>query len=107
MIALAVTAGAVVSDNFIPGGAVGTSPAYNNGTVFLSTWDGNLYAWEASTGTLLQQLPLAPQGSSSSVALADGYLVVGDQASGIDGFRFVWAGVAANGAVSPQTLEWP
>src|SRR5439155_896453 len=84
--------GAVVWDNFIPGGAIGTSPAYNNGTVFVSTWDGNLYAWEASTGRLLQQLPLAPLGSSSSVALADGYLVVGDQAGGIDGFSFVGAG---------------
>src|SRR5206468_3033910 len=95
----------VVWDNFIPGGAVGTSPAYNNGTVFVSTWDGNLYAWEASTGTLLQQLSLSPRGSSSSVALADGYLVVGDQAGGIDGFSFVGAGVAATVSVNPPTAD--
>src|SRR5216117_3442855 len=105
MVALDVNTGAVVWDNFIPGGAVGTSPAYNNGTVFLSTWDGNLYAWEASTGTLLQQLSLSPRGSSSSVALADGYLVVGDQAGGIDGFSFVGAGVAATVSVNPPTAD--
>src|SRR5438876_227142 len=105
MLALDVNTGAVVWDNFIPGGAIGTSPAYNNGTVFVSTWDGNLYAWEASTGRLLQQLPLAPLGSSSSVALADGYLVVGDQAGGIDGFSFVGAGVAATVSVNPPTAD--
>ncbi|TMA07088.1 MAG: hypothetical protein E6J93_00230, partial [Methanobacteriota archaeon] len=105
MVALDVNTGAVVWDNFIPGGAVGTSPAYNNGTVFVSTWDGNLYAWEASTGTLLQQLSLSPRGSSSSVALADGYLVVGDQAGGIDGFSFVGAGVAATVSVNPPTAD--
>src|SRR2546426_205671 len=92
--------------NVVAAPAVAGGVVYvGNGTVFLSTWDGNLYAWEASTGTLLQQLPLAPQGSSSSVALADGYLVVGDQAGGIDGFSFVGAGVAATVSVSPPTAD--
>src|SRR5207237_519654 len=44
MTALDVNTGQVVWQYFMPAGAVGTSAAYNNGTVFLSTWDGNLWS---------------------------------------------------------------
>src|SRR5207247_10585016 len=79
MTALDVNTGQVVWQYFMPAGAVGTSAAYNNGTVFLSTWDGNLWSWDAATGAVLQTLQLSSRGSTSSVALGDGYAVVGAQ----------------------------
>ncbi|MBI4416075.1 MAG: PQQ-binding-like beta-propeller repeat protein, partial [Euryarchaeota archaeon] len=107
MYALDASTGAVDWSYWIPAGAVGTSPAYDNGVVFLTTWDGNLYAWDASTGALLQVLPVAPAGSTSSVALADGYLVVGDQAGKVTGFGFVGAGVPSDVVLSPPSGSVP
>ncbi|TLY37482.1 MAG: hypothetical protein E6K61_12090, partial [Nitrospirae bacterium] len=102
MYALDEATGSVVWAYPLPA-PVGSSPAYNNGTVFLSSWDGNLYAWDAGTGGLINTWLLAPVGSTSSVALADGYLVVGDESGKITGFSFVGAGEVSSVAPTPST----
>src|SRR5207247_223429 len=105
MTALDVNTGQVVWQYRMQAGAVGTSAAYNNGTVFLSTWDGNLWSWDAATGAVLQTLQLSSRGSTSSVALGDGYAVVGDQDGEMNGFSFVGAGVAARVVVNPASTD--
>ena len=97
--------GAVVWSYPLPGGPVGTSAAYNNGTVFLTTWDGNLWAWDATTGAVRAQLPLSDIGSTSSVALGDGYLIVGDQDGEVTGFSFVGAGEVQRLSVAPASKD--
>ncbi len=105
MWALDEATGAQVWSYLIPGGPVGTSVGYNNGTVFLTTWDGNLWAWEAQSGLLLQTLPLTTAGSTSSVALGNGYLVVGDESGKVTAFGFVGAGEVRRLEVSPLTVD--
>jgi outer membrane protein assembly factor BamB len=54
-------------------GAFNSSPAVANGVVYASSDDGNLYALNASTGTLLWQYPLSGlTGQGATPAVADG-----------------------------------
>jgi len=106
MFALDVDTGATAWSYFIYGGAIGSSPAYNNGTVFVATMDGNLYALDAATGVLLEELRIGTS-SISSPALADGYLVLGDQSGALNAFGFVGAGVMTGLAVTPSQVDVP
>ncbi len=103
--ALHATNGTPAWSNFLSGAAVGSSVGYNNGSVFLTAWDGNLRVWDALTGATLQTILLSSAGSTSSVALGDGYLVVGDEAGKVTGFSFVGAGVPDRVDTSPDSAD--
>ena len=107
MYALDAETGSTVWSYRIFAGAIGNSPAYNNGTVFVTSWAGDLLAFDGSTGALLQQLSLSPYGSTSSAALGDGYLVIGDQDGEITGFSFVGAGEVKKVVASPASADIP
>ena len=103
--ALNVSSGTTVWSYYFQFGPPDASPAYDNGTLFMTTWGGSLYAWNASTGVLLQKILLSDKGSTSSVAIGDGFLVVGDEAGKITGFSFQRAGEAVRLTVRPEVAE--
>jgi outer membrane protein assembly factor BamB len=54
-----------------------SSPAVAGGVVYFSSWDGGLYAVDATTGALLRRVPIAGELlQNSSPAVADGRVVV-------------------------------
>jgi|GEM_PF-4366078 len=106
MRAFDASSGALVWSGTTPGGIV-ASPGYNDGVVFITSMDGSLTAWNAADGVPIQSLALAPAGSASSVAMANGYLVVGDESGTVRAFGFSGAGVVARVDVLPAHLELP
>ena len=103
--ALNAATGTIAWRTFIVKGPIGASVAYDNGTVFVASWDGMLYARKASNGAALQSLRVSPAGSSSSVAIGDGYLVVGDESGKMNAFGFVGAGTTKRIAVTPASAD--
>jgi outer membrane protein assembly factor BamB len=80
--------------SFPTGGVIADSPAVANGTVYFGSWDGNLYALDAATGTLKWKSYLgitasaacdpSRLGVSSGPAVANGVVYVG----GGDGYFY-------------------
>ena len=66
------------------GGYADPSPAYNNGVVFVGSWDFNVYAFDAGTGNVLWKYPTGSL-VHSSLAVADGKIIV----TSMDGFLYV------------------
>jgi len=104
MYALNRTTGAILW-SYMTGGGIAASAAYSNGTVFITSWDGNLYAWDARTGALQQRLFLTTNGSTSSPALSDGYLLVGDDLGKVSAFRFASIGPVARIEIVPSSVD--
>ena len=103
--ALNAATGTIAWRSFIVKGPIAASVAYDNGTVFAASWDGMLYARKASNGAALQSLPVSPAGSTSSVAIGDGYLVVGDESGKLNAFGFSGAGTTTRIAVTPASAD--
>ncbi len=103
--ALDAATGSIVWRSFMVKGPVAASVAYDNGTVFVAAWDGMLYARKASNGAALQSVLVSPAGSTSSVAIGDGYLVVGDESGKMSAFSFADAGTVRRIAVDPSTAD--
>ncbi len=68
------------------GGPVGTSPAYANGYVYGSSWDGRLYTFDADDGSIVDQETLISFGSTSFPAVSDGWVWLEDYNGNIFGF---------------------
>ncbi len=103
--ALDAATGSIVWRSFMVKGPVAASVAYDNGTVFVAAWDGMLYARKASNGAALQSVLVSPAGSTSSVAIGDGYLVVGDESGKMSAFGFAGAGTVRRIAVDPASAD--
>jgi outer membrane protein assembly factor BamB len=66
------------------GGSSDPSPAYNNGIVFVGSWDHNVYAFDAGTGKVLWRYKTGNL-VASSLAVADGKIII----TSMDGFLYV------------------
>lgn len=102
--AFQVSDGTPVWSGATPSG-VDASPAYDDGVVFATSRDGSLTAWNAADGAPAQSLALSPAGSSSSIAMAHGYLLAGDDSGTIHAFAFAGAGVPFRVEVSPAQID--
>jgi outer membrane protein assembly factor BamB len=59
------------------GGALVSSPTLVNGVAYVSSWDGNIYALNANTGTSIWNYSTGKIGFSSTVAVVNGKLYTG------------------------------
>jgi outer membrane protein assembly factor BamB len=90
------------------GGVVNSSPALVNGVVYVGSFDGNLYAFKASTGV---QIWKAATGSAifSSPAVAGGVVYVGSQNGNLYAFKAstgaqIWKAAAGSAIFSSPAV---
>lgn len=92
----------------VTGERIYSSPAVVDGVVYAGSFDGNLYAFNAQTGT---QLWAAPTGSNinCSPAVANGIVYIGSYDGKLYAFNAqtgtqLWAAPAGNAIASPPTV---
>jgi eukaryotic-like serine/threonine-protein kinase len=67
-------------------GAISSSPAVVNGVVYIGSWDGNVYALDARTGTKLWNYPTGNP-ILSSPAVVNGVVYIGSTDSNMYAFH--------------------
>ncbi len=84
--ALDINTGRVIWKKFFIGGGVGNAPAVDNGMVFVSTLDHNIYAFNASNGELIWRYQLLGQ-SWCSPSVSNGKVFIGDMSGRVYALR--------------------
>jgi outer membrane protein assembly factor BamB len=102
--ALDSTTGATIWTGYA-GYSVQSSSALVNGSLFVTSWDGNLYVFDTATGALVDEHFLSFFGSSSHPAVGLGYVWLEDTGGTLYAFGAPGAGVMASLQALPDTAS--